>query len=509
MVHAGSLQRIRQPGPAGGRWLLPPVLLALGVAVAAFFVPGDTRAPLLWCGAAATLAAALTAGETARRGRRIAELEERIEHQLADAETAAFDHLPGALRKLTQGLLEEDVMPPLSPHSTSHPRLTRALRGMMFAMLDVLREKEYQRDSGKRAIVNIACRIQTEIHRLQKEIQTMEFRHDTPEMLGDLMRLEHGINVAGRFATSLAVLGGGTPLRRWEDPITLHDIMRAGSGPIIEYLRVKQHRVIDVAVPGHAAESMIMLVAELLDNATRYSPPGSTVVMNCEEVALGIEISIEDKGTGLTAESRKRAEFLLQQGVDGVDLTDLGETARVGLRVAGILAGHYGVRISLRPSTCGGVRAVVFLPNELIVPAPPLHYDLPPLRPRPNWPTRHAVPGSLVAPDGDEDGPLYERGANGLPQRRRRVQRTEIVPSKRWPRQTVEEAEQQAAERAARRAAEQADRQPAAGPPTGAPGGQESAGDRPPGLWVDAFFAGLRAHDGGTPADGGGEGTAP
>ncbi|MEV1009057.1 ATP-binding protein [Streptomyces sp. NPDC049881] len=491
MLHAGSSQRVRRRAPATGRWLLPPAVLALGVAVAAFLVPDGTRAPLLWCGAAATLAAALTSGETIRRGLRVALLEERVERQIADTDVLAYQDLPVALRKLTAGRLEEDVMPPPDPASVSDPRLTAAHRAMLRAMLDVLREKEYQRDSGKRAIVNIAHRIQTEIHRLQGEIRTMEFRHDTPEMLGDLMRLEHGINVAGRFATSLSVLGGGRPIRRWEEPITLFDIMRAGSGPIVEYRRVEQHRVIEVAVPGHAAESLIMLVAELLDNATRYSPPGSSVVMNSEEVALGIEISIEDKGTGLTAESRRRAEFLLHQGVDGVDLTDLGETARIGLRVAGILAGHWGVRISLRPSTCGGVRSVVFLPDELIVPVPPSPYDSPPGPPQssPAWPgPRHPPVVTVAAAGADEDAPEYELGANGLPQRRKRKRQTEIVPS-RWSRPAADAG-----------GAPQKDRPTGSVPGGTAPGRPPSrpaqapaAADRGPGLWVDAFFAGLRA----------------
>ncbi|RKN45941.1 ATP-binding protein [Streptomyces hoynatensis] len=482
------MQRSRGQDPAAGRWLLPPGLVTLGGLAAVFLVPREARAAVLWCAALAALSVAAVSGETIRRGRRIARLEERLERQLADTELVAYEQLPVALEKLKQGRLEEDVMPPADPESSSDPRLAKAHRSMLYAILDVLREKEYQRDSAKRAIVNIACRIQSEIHRLQDDIVKMEFRHDTPDVLSDLMHLEHGINVTGRFATALAVVGGGAPVRRWERPITLYDVMRAGSGPITEYLRVQQHRVIDVAIAGQAAESVIMLFAELLDNATRYSPPGSSVVMNTEEVALGIEVSIEDKGTGLTDESRRRAEFLLQQGVDGLDLEDLGETARIGLRVAGILASHWGIRISLRPSTCGGVRAVVFLPNELIVHVPPPPYKLPPLRPTPNWPRRPVGPEGEAGGDrGDEsaEGRAYERTAGGLPQRRRR-RGTGAAPAE--------------------------------GPLPTRPAHEEPRSGHgelaPPGMWVDAFFAGLRgdraeAEDGEYPAYPGHQGTRP
>lgn len=473
MVHVGSLERTNRPVLPTGRWFAPPALVALGALGAVFLVPADARLAVVWCGALATLAVLLLAGETARRGRVVELLRERVHRQVTDADLMAYDLLPVALDRMKNGDLEDDVIPSLPEETTSDPQLVAAFEGMAFGILDVLREKELQRDSAKRAIVNIAHRIQSEIHRLQDDIAKMQFRHGTPEVLSDLMHLEHRINVTGRFATSLAVVGGGAPMRRWARPISLHDVMRAGSGPINEYLRVEQHRVIETAVVGHAVEPLIMIMGELLDNATRYSPPSSSVVMNTEEVASGIEVSIEDKGAGLTDESRRRAEFLLQQGVDGLDLEDLGETARIGLRVAGILASHHGVKISLRPSTCEGVRAVVFIPDDLLTAVPPPRYPVPALRPTPQW---HLPIGELA-----EESPEYERNANGLPQRRRR--------------RTGQAAGGAPAARGA-----------------GAPPAQRRATPerRESGLWVDAFFAGIRSEPEGRPAaEGGGEAEPP
>src|SRR5690606_27723944 len=199
----------------------------------------------------------------------------------------------------------------------------------------------------------------------------MQFRHGSPAMLNDLMRVEHGINVAGRFAAGLAVLGGGGPERRWSNPVSLYGVIRAGSGPIHEYLRVEQQRAGERGGRGDAVAPLIVILGGLLDSASRYSPPASMVLMDSEAVATGVESSVQDKGTGLSEERRRRAEFLLNQGVDGIDMEGLGETARLGLRVAGILAHQIGARISLRPSTCDGVRAVVFVPQELLTPAPP------------------------------------------------------------------------------------------------------------------------------------------
>lgn len=469
MAPADSLLRGRRAGRAGV-WFLPPVLAAgLTVAVLAL-APSGIRAPLAGCGALAVLVAAAMAGEAVRRGRVIDALHERLDQGVADAERLARHTVPTTVVRARQAITGADAPEPVIPQlpeTGADPRLTEAHRRMLRTVVDAVQDREYQRDSARRAIVNIACRIQAEVHRLQDDLGKMQFRHGSPDVLGDLMHLEHGINVAGRVATSLAVLGGGSPVRQWRKPVSLYDVLRAGSGPIAEYLRVEQHRVVEVAVVGPAVEPMILVLGELLDNATRYSPPSTTVVMNTEEVASGVEVSIEDKGMGLSEEARERAEFLLNQALDGLDLEDLGETARIGLRVAGILAHRYNLRISLRPSTCEGVRAVVFIPHELLTALP-----------MPTYPTgAEPHPAERAARRGvsrDDDAPEYERNAKGLPQRRRQAG--------------------VAAARTARLRGEE----------------PEDSPDRPQesGLWMNDFFAGLsdgRAEAGsGTEANRGG-----
>jgi signal transduction histidine kinase len=449
---ASSLPRNRRPARAG-MWFIPPALLAACTGTAAFLVPADSRAAVLVSGAVAALTVGAMASETARRGRAVAALRRRIDDHLADTGRLAREVLPAAMTRARQDMELTRKMA-FAPESATDPRMAEELNVALFTVTDALREMELQRDSGKQAIVNIANRIQAEINRMREEIGTMQFRHGAPGMLSDLMRVEHGINVAGRFAAGLAVLGGGGPVRRWQNAVSLYDVMRAGSGPINEYLRVQQQRVVEVGVRGDVVEPLIIILGELLDNATRYSPPTSMVIMNSEDVATGVEISVEDKGTGLSEERRRRAEFLLHQGVDGIDIEDLGETARLGLRVAGILASQIKARISLRPSTCDGVRAVVFVPQELLAPQPPLKG--PPI----HNPHPAQVAASASTEPAQDEMYEYERGANGLPQRRlRRALETQAAPPPPPPR---------------------------AQPPR-EPG---DSGKREKGEWVEAFFAG-------------------
>ncbi|WP_165869598.1 ATP-binding protein [Streptomyces barkulensis] len=455
-------------------WFASPVLVAACTVLAALFVTAPARAAVAWCGAVATLAVAAAACEVVRRGRETAAAHQRAERQLADLEHYCLEVMPPVVEAVQRGEAPGDVLPPSLHPADSDPRLVTAHEKLTGTVVRAVQDRELQRDSARRAIVNIACRIQAEIHRLQADLRRMQFKHPAPEILGDLMHLEHGVNVAGRVATSLAVLGGGSPARQWQKPVSLYDVLRAGSAPIAEYLRIELHRIAEIAVPGPVVEPLSLVFSELMDNATRYSPPSTKVVVNTEEVASGIEVSIEDKGVGLTEETRRHAEFLLTQAQNGLDLEDLGETARMGLRVAGVLAGRLGLRISLRPSTCDGVRAVVFVPHDLLTALPmeayarvggrppgpvtrrramagppaPAHPAAPPPAARPSWPAAGA--------DADGEPAVAERNANGLPQRRRRH---------------------------------------AAVPPAGAPGA-EAAGRSPldthpdTGLWMGAFFAG-------------------
>ncbi len=472
MEPAGSLTGGRRPSP-GGLWFASPVLVAACTVLAALFVTAPARAAVAWCGAVATLAVAAAACEVVRRGRETAAAHQRAERQLADLEHYCLEVMPPVVEAVQRGEAPGDVLPPSLHPADSDPRLVTAHEKLTGTVVRAVQDRELQRDSARRAIVNIACRIQAEIHRLQADLRRMQFKHPAPEILGDLMHLEHGVNVAGRVATSLAVLGGGSPARQWQKPVSLYDVLRAGSAPIAEYLRIELHRIAEIAVPGPVVEPLSLVFSELMDNATRYSPPSTKVVVNTEEVASGIEVSIEDKGVGLTEETRRHAEFLLTQAQNGLDLEDLGETARMGLRVAGVLAGRLGLRISLRPSTCDGVRAVVFVPHDLLTALPMEAYARvggrppgpvtrrramagPPAPAHPAAPPPAARPWPAAGADADGEPAVAERNANGLPQRRRRH---------------------------------------AAVPPAGAPGA-EAAGRSPldthpdTGLWMGAFFAG-------------------
>ncbi|MBM9622535.1 sensor histidine kinase [Streptomyces zhihengii] len=430
------------PRPRSGLvWQLPVAATVAAAIVAVFLVSASARTPVVIVSAVTVVAVGLACAEVVRRGQVIAELRDRLAAQEAEnarqsAETSrlAGELLPHVVGELRKGAFPEDVLASLDV-SAEH-------RAVLRSVVDAVSAEEDLRGSAQRAFVNIARRVQAIVHQQAQELREMEDRHGrTPEVFGDLLRIDHGTALIGRLADSIAVLGGARPGRQWSKSVPLYSVMRGAMSRIIDYQRVELHTVSEVAVVGSAVEPLIHALSELLDNATRYSPPQTRVHLTAVDVQSGIAIEIEDGGVSMSEEARQRAERMLRQAQQGIDVNDLGETPRLGLAVVGRLAQAYGFQVSLRSSAYGGVRAVLVVPQDLITTSAsatglahgigtasgpratgsaPAPAPLPPRAPAPARPQREATGPSQPLPRDEEALTVTERTAGGLPQRRRK-----------------------------------------------------------------------------------------
>ncbi|MFF1338553.1 sensor histidine kinase [Streptomyces sp. NPDC058290] len=513
MVRVGSSPG--SPGPTSPvAWALPALLTAAAAAIAVAQVSAPARTPVAWIGAVAFVAVALSCGEAARRGKAVAALrltvaahEAALHRQQAETVRLAQELLPDVVERLRKGEFPEEVLASLEEPETHGPGLTSEFRAahqaVLRSVLDAVVAEEDLRDSAQRAFVNIARRVQAIVHQQAQELREMEDRHGrSPDVFGDLLRLDHGTALIGRLADSIAVLGGARPGRQWSKAVPLYSVLRGAMSRIIDYQRVELHSVSQVAVIGPAVEPLIHALAELLDNATRYSPPQTKVHLTAVDVNSGIAVEIEDGGVSMSEEARKRAERMLRQAQQGIDLTDLGETPRLGLAVVGRLSQAYDFQVSLRSSAYGGVRAVLVIPQQLITTAsaatgvahgigtasgpraalPPAGAattgaatagaGVPAARPEP--PAR-PVTGPRIPAAADEVPAVTERTPNGLPQRRRKTRAVAPEPIATGDRITA------AAEAAAERA----------GYGYGAVPAPDPQPEVQPGMWLAAFQGGL------------------
>jgi hypothetical protein len=171
-----------------------------------------------------------------------------------------------------------------------------------------------------------------------------------------------------RHAESLTILSGAAAGRTWSEPVPVIDVIRGAVAEIEDYKRVTVYTTAEDAVTGPAVADMIHLLAELIENATLFSPSTSRVEVRAEPVANGFAIEIDDRGLGIAPDQLAEINQQLATPPD----FDLANADRLGLFVAGRLAARHNVRVSLRPSPFGGTTAIVLLPHGIAVtPAEP------------------------------------------------------------------------------------------------------------------------------------------
>jgi signal transduction histidine kinase len=200
-------------------------------------------------------------------------------------------------------------------------------------------------------------------------IETLERDEDDPVRLDHLFRLDHLATRMRRNGDNLLVLADTVERHRRTAPVPLPEVLRAAMSEVEQYRRVKVGPTADVSIVGAAAGDVGHLIAELLDNALRYSPPESSVSVTVSRaVDAGILIEVADRGLGLSAEDLRVANERLALGGEVTP-----ETAkRMGLFVVGRLARRHDATVRLRATDAldpqPGVTASVHLPGALIAP---------------------------------------------------------------------------------------------------------------------------------------------
>ncbi|WP_433498540.1 ATP-binding protein [Sphaerimonospora sp. CA-214678] len=298
------------------------------------------------------------------RGARLAE-----EARVRDEEVS---HLLGVRLPALQETQDVVQIPePLYPHSlaTAHGR---SLESVVALFGQQTTEAHAQAGTAARAAVMALMRaLQGLASEQQRAISEMQDRYDNPDLLQDLMQIDHLNAQFTRRAQACSVLCGAWAGQQ-RPATTVEDVVRGATSRIRDYLRIRLHSSNDTAaVIGRVVEPLVLAAAELLDNAARHSQPSTSVEVRIQRMHNGVVIVIDDGGVGMHEEELRRAALLLA-GTTPVDILRMGDPPRFGFSVVGVLASRYGFRVSVdAPSPYGGVRAVVLVPNALLAPAAP------------------------------------------------------------------------------------------------------------------------------------------
>ncbi|WP_405923668.1 sensor histidine kinase [Streptomyces sp. NBC_00035] len=402
-----------------------------------------------WCLAVSLLAATVLLvrqrGITARQRGRTAELADELRARDEELRHVVAVRLPALADSPQQsgpatGLLDVRL---------ADTDFAKCLDSVLERFSGAVEHAQSRADQSAKAALKASMRsIQALANEQQVSISEMQDRHDHPDVLRDLLEIDHTNAQFGRRAQAIAVLCGSWPGRQ-RATSALIEVVRGATSRIRDYRRIRVIGQVDIAVESRAVEPVVLAIAELLDNAARHSQPNTTVEVNVQSVHNGACVVIDDAGVGMDGQATEDAAELLS-GRHAVDVTRLDDPPQFGFAVIGVLAARYGFSVSVDTrSPYGGVRAVVFVPAALLThvdtAAVTVQEPTPTAGPRTTEPARE--------PRTAEPASAEATTAGGLPKRRRRAPRAETVsePATAVPAAAAEEPGDRSAEEKARR----------------------------------------------------------
>jgi signal transduction histidine kinase len=326
----------------------------------------------------AILTAAVTAGAvilvllaTALVGRTLVNPLRRLQSDALEIATKRLPERVAAAAAGTDAPETTNKIEPIGVQSTDEiGRVARAFDQVHAEAVRLAGNEAQLRGSLNAMFISLSRRSVPLIERLSRMIDSMEQSEDDPDQLANLFSMDHMVTRMRRNSENLLVLAGEEPVRKWTEPVPLSDVARAAAAEIEQYNRVALAVQPGIMVSGQAAADVVHLLAELIENATLFSPQSSQVRVTVMELnSGGVLIEVRDDGVGISASRLSDMNWRL----DHPPVVDVSISRHMGLYAVSRLAARHGIRVKLRPGTPQGLSALVWLPGHLATnePVPP------------------------------------------------------------------------------------------------------------------------------------------
>ncbi|MEU8637733.1 ATP-binding protein [Amycolatopsis sp. NPDC048633] len=288
----------------------------------------------------------------------------------AAALRAANEQLPETVRQVREGHDIDWRAVPDSGIKTEEEigQLAHAFDDMHRQAVRLAVEQAELRKQVSEMFMTLSRRSQSLVEQQLSIIEDLEAGEQNPKRLDELFRIDHIATRLRRNGENLHVLAGGRPVRHGREPVPTRDLLRAATSEVKDYRRVAMGNAPRSSVQPETAADVVHILAELLENATRFSPPEHKVALTADRGADGgLLIEVVDQGLGMTAaELTAVNDRLAAAGTVGPETT-----RRMGLFVVGRLAALHGVTVRLRATGTGarhaGVTASVHVPGALVI----------------------------------------------------------------------------------------------------------------------------------------------
>ncbi|MFJ8535978.1 nitrate- and nitrite sensing domain-containing protein [Streptomyces sp. NPDC093591] len=286
----------------------------------------------------------------------------------------AEERLPDVVTRLDRGekVDVELATPPLDYGHDELGQVAKAFNAAQRTAVHTAVELADTRRGFQKVILGIARQSQNLVNLQLTKLDALERAHQDPEILKGLYELDSTASQLRRYEENLVIISGERPGRSWSEPVALIDILRSAVGEVAEYQRVEVHTEEEVHLAPPAVADVIHLLAELIENATLYSPAPAPVGVRAAMVAKGLAVEVEDRGLGMSEEDYDSFNAQLADPPQ-FDVVALADDLRLGMFVVARLARRHGIAVTLRSSPYGGTTAIVLIPHDIVVrdvPAP-------------------------------------------------------------------------------------------------------------------------------------------
>ncbi|SDG24837.1 Histidine kinase-, DNA gyrase B-, and HSP90-like ATPase [Lentzea fradiae] len=285
-------------------------------------------------------------------------------HSLNELRRSALDVAWHTLPETVKTGRGSTQIEPVPVHTTEElGQVARAFDEVHQQAVRSVLEQAGMRANMRNIFVNLSRRSQSLVERQLKLMEELEKYEEDPDQLANLFKLDHLATRMRRNNENLMVLSGGDVARRFHKPIPLTDVLRAAAAEIEQYQRVTVHTAPNAEVVGYVASDLVRLLAELLDNATAFSPPHTQVSISAQiEAGDIVQIDVVDHGIGIDQEALGVVNERLAAAGEGADVQVFRE---MGLFVVGRLAARHQIVVRLDAQQGRGTRAIVLVPAEL------------------------------------------------------------------------------------------------------------------------------------------------
>jgi signal transduction histidine kinase len=288
-----------------------------------------------------------------------------------EAGAMASYRLPAAVQDILDAPEGQDIEVPEARPIMSRTRdevddVARALNEVQSSALRLAVEQAALRRNVAESYVNLGRRNQNLLSRLLDSVGELEATEHDPDRLDQLFKLEHLATRIRRNAESLLVLSEPVPPARWQPPVQVADLVRAALGEIENYERVVVRMLEPSMVRGGSSADLVHLLAELIENGLRHSPPRELVEVSGRVGPAGYTLAIVDHGLGMTPEDLERANERLA----GAESFTVTPARYLGHYVSAVLAARHGIDVKLTGSVVVGITARVVLPASILTDRP-------------------------------------------------------------------------------------------------------------------------------------------